>query len=71
MEQRQMYKEYRTVNSALKNKLLAVFDNPYLSTLKNKYTRYATRSTMNLITRLYKHYACILSLEMAANDERL
>ena len=28
----------RTVDSALKNQLLVVFDNPYLSTLKNEYT---------------------------------
>ena len=30
-----MYGEYRTVNSSLKNQMLAVFENPYLATLKN------------------------------------
>ena len=47
-----MYNEYRTVDSALKNQMLAVFGNPYLSTLKNEYTRYATRSTMDIIKHL-------------------
>ena len=30
-----MYDKYRTVDSALKNHLLLVFDDPYLVTLKN------------------------------------
>ena len=30
-----MYDKYRTVDSALKNQLLLVFDDPYLVTLKN------------------------------------
>ena len=66
-----MYDEYRTVDADLKNQLLAVFDNPYLYTLKNEYTGYATRSTMNLLTHLYKNYAHISPLDMAANDEKL
>ena len=44
---------------SLKNQLLAVFGDPYLVTLKNGYTRYATRSTMDLLTHLYKNYARI------------
>ena len=56
---------------SLKNQLLAVFGDPYLVTLKNGYTRYATRSTMDLLTHLYKNYARISPSDMAANDERL
>ena len=63
-----MYNKYRTIDSALKNQLLAVFDDPYLSKLKNVYTGYATRSTMDLLTHLYKHYACIYPSDMASND---
>ena len=33
-DQRRLYNEYKTVDAALKNQLLAVFDNPYLETLK-------------------------------------
>ena len=56
-----MYNKYRTVNTALKNQLLAVFNDPYLAMLKNEYTGYETRSTMELIKHLYKHYARISS----------
>ena len=64
-----LYDEYRTFDAALKNQLLTVFDDPYMSTLKNGYTGYAKRSTMDLITHLYKKYARISPLYMAANDE--
>ena len=55
----------------LKNQLLAVFDDPYLSTLKNEYTGYATRSTMDIITHLYEHYTRISLSDMAANNDIL
>ena len=70
-EQISLYDEYRTVNSALNNQLLTVFDDLYLSTLKNGYTRYATRSTNDLPTYLYENYSCISLSYMAANNERL
>ena len=66
-----MYDEYRTVNASLKNQMLAVFDKLYLATFKNGYTEYSTRSTMDLLTHIYKKYTCIFSSYMAANDERL
>ena len=54
-EQIRLYNEYMTVDSFLKNQLLAVFNDPYLSTLNNWYTRYDTRSTLDLLTHLYKN----------------
>ena len=63
--------EYRTVDLALKNQLIAVFENLYLSTLNNEYIEYTTSYTMDLIKHLYEHYACISLSEMAANNERL
>ena len=70
-EQRRLYDEYRTVDSALKNQLLAVFDYPYLSTPKKNYTGFATRSTMDLIKHLNDHYAHISMLDMVEKYERL
>ena len=70
-EQRRLYDEYRTLNSALKNQLLVVFDDPYLSTLNNRYTGYATRLTIDLLTYLYEKYSRIYPLYMVGNDERL
>ena len=51
--------------------MLAVFDNLYLSKLKNEYIGYATRSTMDIIKHIYEHYARISPSDMAANDEIL
>ena len=70
-DQRRLYNEYRTVDSSLKNQLLAVFEEPYLSTPKNEYTGYAKRSIIDLIKDLYEHYARISLSDMAANNERL
>ena len=70
-KKRRLYDEYRTVDADLKNQLLAVFDDPYPATLKNRYTGYATRSTMYLLTNIYKNYARISPSDMAAKGERL
>ena len=66
-----MYDKYRTFDSSLKNQLPAVFDDPYLATLKKEYTGYATMSTMDLIKHIYNNYACISLTDIAANNERL
>ena len=39
--------------------------------LKNGYTGYATRLTMDLLTYHYENYACLSLSDMAANNERL
>ena len=57
--------------SALKNELLAAFDDSYLATLKNEYTSYTTSSTTELIDHLYKHCARISLTNMEENDKRL
>ena len=66
-----MYEKYRTVDSALKNHLLVVFDDPYLATPKNEYTGYATSYTMELIAHIYEYYARIYSTDMVVKGERL
>ena len=53
----------------MKKQLVSVFNNPYLSTLKNAYTGYDTKSTMELITHLYNKYAWNSTKEMATNRE--
>ena len=70
-EQIRLYDEYRTLDAALKNHLIVVFNDPYMYTLKNRYTIYATRSKMDLLTHLYEKYACISPSDMMANDKRI
>ena len=59
------------VDTTLKNHLVSVFEDAYLSTLKNTYTGYATNTTLELITHLYYHYARISSTEMLDDDKNL
>ena len=66
-----MYGGYSTIDSDLKNHLLTVFNDLCHSMLKNEYTGYTTRSTMDIIRNLYKNYDRISPSDMAANDERL
>ena len=47
------------VDTALTNQLVYIFENPYLLTLKNTYTRYATKMTPDIITHIYAHYTGI------------
>ena len=64
IEQRRLYENYRTIDAALNNQLLVVFDEPYLATFKNEYTEFATRSTMDLLIYIYKNYAHISPSDM-------
>ena len=64
-----MYNECRTVDTDLKNQLVSSFNDPYISTLKNVYTGYVKKSTMELITNLYEKYARISSTDVAANNK--
>ena len=59
------------VDTSLKNQLVSVFEDPYLSTLKNAYTGYATKTTLELVQNLYLHYACISATDMSKSDEWL
>ena len=64
-----MYDKCIIINTALKIQIILSFDDPYLSTLKNAYTGYDTKSTMELITHLYNKYAWNSTKEMATNRE--
>ena len=66
-----MYDEYRTVDSALRNQLCAVFGDPYFYTLNNGYTGYVISSTMDLITHIYQKYFRVSLSDMATNNERI
>ena len=57
--------------TVLKNQFISIFEDPYLSTLKNPYTGYATKTTMELVQKIYLHYARISDTEMSGKDERI
>ena len=55
MESFQLYDDWHVVYTTLKNQLVAVFEDAYLSPLNNLYTGYAGNTTLSLITYLYKN----------------
>ena len=66
-----MYYKCRAVDIYLKNHMVYVFQNAYLSTLNNAYIGYATKSTLVILAHLHSKYACISTTDMVANNERL
>ena len=70
-EQIKMYDKCRIVDTDLNNQIVSFFNKPYISTLKNAYTGYAKKLTMELITYLYDNYTRIPVTDMAENYERI
>ena len=56
------------IDTDLKIQMVFAFKDAYLYTLKNMYKEYATNNTLELITHLYSHYACISITGMAENE---
>ena len=48
-----------------------MFEDTYLSPLKNAFTGYSRATTLSLISHLYVHYAQISATELAKNDMNL
>ena len=59
------------VNTALKNQIISVFEDPYLSMMINVYTDFSTKTKLDIFQHLYTHYACISATDIFSNDERL
>ena len=59
------------VGTALKNQLVSILEDAYMSPLKNEYTGYNTKTTLELVTHMYSRYAQISDTEMLENDENL
>ena len=51
--------------------LVSMFEDAYLSMLKNAHTGYATKSTLDLIRHLYLHCCRISATYMSVNEENL
>ena len=55
----------------MNNQLVYVFEDPYVFTLVNAYTDYATKTTLYIVQHLYSNYACISAKYMSKNVKRL
>ena len=65
-----LFRHYNTVNSALKQQLLAAVPDIYIRTLKNRHTAYANVSTNAILAHLYTTYGRITPMDLDANDTR-
>ena len=59
------------VNNALNNHIICAFNDPYLTSLRNSFTGYATKTTLETIQHLETHYYLNSATDMPFNDERL
>ena len=59
------------VNTALKNQIISVFEDPYLSMMINVYTDFSTKTKLDIFQHLCFQYTRISTIEMSVNDNSL
>ena len=59
------------METALKNQIVATFDELYLKTMQNEYTGFANVSTLDLLNHLFQRYGRVTPEDTHKNDERL
>jgi hypothetical protein len=63
--------ECLNTDTALKNQIIATFEEKYLRSLHNKYTGYANTTAMEMLEQLYQKYGKISAADLFANEEKL
>ena len=66
-----LFQKFNSVELALKSQLINAVDEVFIQSLRNKYTRYATSSTMDILNYLYDNYAKIKDAARARYDPSL
>ena len=66
-----IWKEYLSVDKALKQQLLGCVNEMYYRTLRNRHTGYAIVSTRDIITHLYTQYGNITPQDLQENDLKI
>ena len=69
--QLQLWKLYTQVQQALKQQLIAAFDDIYLSGLRNRHTGFAGITLLRMLQYMYETYGDITPTELEDNDERM
>ena len=64
----QRYNKFLVVDTALRNQIVAVLYDTYLSSLNNAYMGYLARKILEIITYLYANYSRIPATYMETND---
>ena len=66
-----MWKQYIQVEQTLKQQLISVFDDIYLTSISNRHTGFASLSLLNMLQFLYDTYGDIIPSELEDNDEHM
>jgi hypothetical protein len=66
-----IFRETTRTDQALKQQLLATFDDMYLKALKNRHTGYTSVTSLELLLHLYGTYGRITQIDLNDNDKRM
>ena len=66
-----VWKQYNTVEQALKQQLISAFDDIYLKGISNRHTGFASLTLLRMLQHLYDTYGDLTPTELEDNDERM
>ena len=66
-----IWKQYNTVEQALKQQLIASFEDIYLKSISNRHTGFASLTLLRMLQHLYDTYGDLTPTELEDNDERM
>ena len=70
-EDLRQWREFKNVNTALKNQLLSALDDIYVCALKNRHVRYMNQSIRTILQHLFDNYGNITPLKLEDNDTKM
>ena len=70
-QQLKIWKQYNTVEQALKQQLIASFDDIYFKSVSNRHTGFASLTLLKMLQHLYDTYGDLTPTELEDNDERM
>ena len=70
-EDLRQWREFKNVNTALKNQLLSALDDIYIRALKDRHVGYMNQSIRSILQHLFDNYGNITPLELEDNDMKM
>ena len=70
-EDLRQWREFKNVNTALKNQLLTSIDDIYIHALKDRHVGYMNQSICTILQHLFDNYGNITPLELEDNDTKM
>ena len=70
-EDLRQWREFKNVNTALKNQLLSAIDDIYIRALKHRHVGYMNQSIRAILQHLFDNYSNITPLELEDNDTKM